>query len=486
MLKYLLTLFPLFLPFAAGPPALGGGGGAPSAPSGGGDGSGGGTGAEPTIGWAGDEPGGTDGAEHSEADEGGEGSFQEESDEFSDQPDSASAEAGAPKSLKEFVDKITNGLHSEDPNIKHAAEKELKKVYSERQRYQAQFKTPEALRDFTEKVEVLGGLEGIEQEHEATNQFLEGWKSGDEATLSKWMEDNADGLAASMPKIANLWAKSDPQSWAHHMASTFMATWKDPGQQGVSALAAFNSLSKNTDLVALAEKNPAVRDAFNRIAEVINAVDENTKQSAARDLSPEKQKLDQREKTLKQKEAQIADERLNSRIAPVMNTSAKRAIASVFKGRKFTPEQQKELLADVVNEFSRMSKKDTEFQKNARALKAAGETEKFEKLCNARFERFMPLAARNIHRKYTGIGGLSDAQKQQRQADGQGRRESGGGSTGGNSIRTTAPTTYAQTQEIDWDMMAGMAKKHGAADKESMFQDKRLFYKKGDKRLYSF
>jgi hypothetical protein len=388
MLKFLMSaLFPLFLSFAAAPPTLGGGGGTPSAPAGGGDGSGGGTGAEPTMGWAGDE-GSSDETDIGAGDSSDAGSLDETlgDDSESGGDVDGGSDVAAPKSLKEFVDKIANGLHSEDPAIKHAAEKELKKVYSERQRYQQQFKTPEDLRNFTEKVEVLGGIEGIEQEREATNSFLEGWKNGDEATLSKWVEDNAEGLASSMPKVSNLWAKSDPASWAHHMASTFMATWKDPGQQGVSALAAFNSLSKNTDLVALAEKNPAVRDAFNRIAEVINAVDENTKQTAARDLSPERQKLDQREKSIKQKETEVYHGQVNSKLNPAINRSAEKWLAAVAKGRKFSPEQKKDLIADLRDAFEKMNLKDNEYKKTGRKFLDAGETEKLAKFVQARLD----------------------------------------------------------------------------------------------------
>lgn len=497
MICHLLTrvFLPSFLMmFAAGtvPPPGGGsgaGGGGDKGGAGGGAGTGGGEGAEPSMGWAGDEGGGDGGTTDDRTTDGEEGAgtegdfedFGSESDEEGD------TTKGAPKSLKEFVESIEKGLTSQDPNIKKAAEKELKKIYNERQRYQQNFKTPEEATSFVEKVDALGGIEGIESEMGETATFLNGWAAGDEGVISQWMKDNGEGLAKSMPVVAKLWRENDLPGWQHHHASTFMATLRGAGANGEpSLISSFNSLTKNQEFVALAQKTPAIQEAFDRIAEVINAVDATAKQNPTRDLSPEQEKLTKRERELKTKENQLYETHLNTRVTPLLNKSAERFITAVAKGRKFTPEQKKDLVADAVAAFSAIAKKDDAFQKSAKSLKAAGETDKFLKLLKSRVERSMPLAARNVWRKYAGIGGLTDEQRNQRKADGQGRRESGGGSTSSNAIRVKRPEGWKESSQIDWDGMNAIAKKYGVEDGQDLFSQKHLFMKKGDKRLYGF
>ena len=114
---------------------------------------------------------------------------------------------------------------------------------------------------------------------------------------------------------------------------------------------------------------------------------------------------------------------------PILNKVAANALNAQLKGRKLTVEQRKDLLADINREYSTLAKNDPEFQKNAKALLASNETEKFLKLVSSNMERTMPLAARRIWRKYTGISGLSDTEKQQRKTEGASMREVGGGGT---------------------------------------------------------
>lgn len=497
MLFHLLTrvFLPSFLMmFAAGsvPPPGGGGAGAGGGGDKGGTGGGAGTGGdqggtEPSMGWAGDETADTGGTDDVD---GGTDTGDADFEDFSSEADDGtgtSTDKNAPKTVKEFVEQVAQGLTSQDPEVKKAAEKQLKRLYSERQRYQENFKTPEEARGFVEKVDALGGIEGIESEMGETATFLNGWAAGDEGVISQWMKDNGEGLAKSMPVVAKLWRENDLPGWQHHHASTFMATLRGAGANGEpSLISSFNSLTKNQEFVALAQKTPAIQEAFDRIAEVINAVDATAKQNPTHDLSPEQEKLTKRERELKTKENQLYETHLNSRVTPLLNKSAERFITAVAKGRKFTPEQKKDLVADAVAAFSAIAKKDDAFQKSAKSLKAAGETDKFIKLISSRLERSMPLAARNVWRKYAGIGGLTDEQRNQRKADGQGRRESGGGSTNSNAIRVKRPEGWKESSQIDWDSMNAIAKKYGVEDGQDLFSQKHLFMKKGDKRLYGF
>jgi hypothetical protein len=137
-------------------------------------------------------------------------------------------------------------------------------------------------------------------------------------------------------------------------------------------------------------------------------------------------------------------------------------------------------MKDVNLEYAQLAKKDADFQKNAKALLAAGDTEKFVKLCKANMERTMPMAAKRVWRKYAGIAGLNEADKTQRRAEGDARREAGGGGASTGTIKTATP----KPQDVDW---ARMRSEFGRDKSDDMFMFQRKYYKKGDsKNTYSY
>ena len=239
--RYLLNPFsnPL-LCSAAGSSAIGGGGG--DAGGTGGDAGGGGA-APPIATWGPPKTGGADdgGADHraiSDDTLGGEGGGEEDSErqvldgEFGD--DAERGEAEVSQTFKQFLDSIKTGITSEDPQVAKKAEKQLKRIYGENQQYREHFESPEAAREVSERLESLGGIEGIETETGEAAKLWNMFGAGDPATLDALDKDGyGEGLVKLFSPYVDRMAQKAPAVYAHKFAKVFMATMNEAPVGGI-------------------------------------------------------------------------------------------------------------------------------------------------------------------------------------------------------------------------------------------------------------
>lgn len=443
------------------------------------------TGTEPRIGWAGHDTDTHDGrtadeGDHAEGADAASGEFG--SEEFSDDfgtEEFSDADTDKPEtSFKDLFEK----LKSQDPNVVKAAEKQLKRDFFENRRYKAipGLETPEKAREVADKIESFGGIEGIEKETSEAATLWNMLGAGDPAILDSLEAEYGDGITRLAPHVLDRFLKLDPQGWSHSMSKVFMATLNSAPAGGISALAAFNEIARKFPDVAKSEE-------FKRIADVINNVSDLAGREPEKKASAGDDKSKQRERELKQKENILYKREVSAKVAPITRQIGINALNQVIKGRKLSNDQKKTLLGDIigtpespVGEVGRLLKKNAEFQKNCKALLSAGETDKFLKMVKAAMERTMPLAARNVWKKYYGISGLSEKDKAQRGAEGAARTEAGGGGAVQGTIKTKTPNA----QDVDWVRMRA---EHGRDKAENMFLWERKYYKKGDKKnVYSY
>lgn len=349
--------------------------------------------------------------------------------------------------------------------------KAVKKELSENSRYKQAFESPEAAREVTERLESLGGIEGIESESKEWSTVYEMFSTGDPGVIDYWAKENPQALAKLFPHVYDRIAQTDPVVWAHKAAGTFMATAQQQGM--ISNLETLASLGGSTEQKNLIQK----------LIASFNAINDVSQRAPATDLTPQAKELNDRAEKLKGQENQLYQKGVSQRVLPLINKTASAALAAITKGRKLTPEAKKDLIRDVNFEYSNLAKKDENFQKNAKALLAAGETEKFLKLVTSNLNRTMPLAARRIWRKYTGISGLSAAEGSQRRAEGQARTESGGGGTTLSVVKTNPPNP----RDVDWGRMRSefgrdVTDEVFAFGKKGINGGIRFYYKKGDQK----
>ena len=407
----------------------------------------------------------TDGAEGGEADEFG------ELDAFGDEEESVEG-IERDKFTSEQYKALKQALAA-NPELFKAVKREI----SENSRYKQLFESPEAAREVSERIEALGGIEGIETESQEWSKVFEMFKTGDPGVIDYWAKDNPQALAKLFPHVYDRMADMDPAVWSHKAAGTFVETARQTGM-----IAALNVLSKLEAVAKSAEASAQV----NAIIEALNNVDAIAKKPPTPDLTPEAQKLSEREKQLKAQEQQLYIGGLQQKIAPLVTKTGRAALSRFLQGKKLSADAQKGLLEDVNREYAKLTSKDETFQKNRKALLAAGETDKLVKLVTAQLNRTMPMAAKRAWRKYEGISGFGAQQAAQRKAEGQARRESGGGGASINVVAGQPP----RSGDVDWARM----KQEFGKDFEDVFMfgkkphmgGKRVYFKKGDKTAYAY
>ena len=411
--------------------------------------------------------------------DGGEGEGSSEGDEFGELDafgEDEEGEAGIqPEKFSSEQYKALKAALAANPELFKAVKREI----SENSRYKALYESPEAAREAHERIESLGGLDAIEAEFQEWSKVFEMFKAGDKGVIDYWAKDNPQALAKLFPHVYDQVAEIDPGMWNHKAAGTFIATAQQMGM-----ITALNVLSS----MEAVKKSPEIKAQIDSIVEGLSKLNEIATKAPSRDLTPEAKALDERAQKLKDQERQLYVGSLQQKIAPLINKFGTNSLNHFLQGKKLTTEARKGLLEDVNREYARLTAKDEQFQKNRKALLEAGETDKLIKLVSAQLQRTMPMAAKRAWRKYTGISGLGANEAAQRRAEGQSRRESGGGGTPLSVLKTKAPSAG----EVDWQRLRAEFGRDGADEvfsfgKKGVNGGIRFYYKKGDsKNIFTF
>jgi hypothetical protein len=468
--------------FAAGAPAIGGGAAVATPGTTGGESSGGaadaGSGGGKVIP---STEGGTDGTETVEAaDEFG--SFDDFDSEAANQ-DNAVLDAGDADEFGPNTYKTVKEALKANPEVF----KQVKKAVSMVKRYQEHFDSPEAAGELLTDIQTLGGWDSVKQEMGETATFLNGWNAGDGDVVSKWLDDNGDGLTKNMPTILDRWQKADPQGWAHDAAGTFMATMMQQDESGMSPMLALTKLGEMEGVKDSAE--------FKAVMRVIKGVQATAKNAPAKPAAkgPDETKLSQREQQIKQQEWNLQRQALAGKATPILSTAAENALKLVAGSRKLSPQTKTDILNDIQSAFAKVvEKRDPDGKAKRQKLLAAGQHDQWLKMSKAVAERLMPEAARLVWRKYAGISGLSTQQKQERRAEGQQRQESGTGAVSAGLPENKAPEYDGQGRTlVDKDAMIRMFGSRSDADDAFLWGSKKhggkkVWIRKGDGKLFTY
>lgn len=351
--------------------------------------------------------------------------------------------------------------------------KQVKRAVSENKRFKEIAKSPEELRQTFDRLETLGGVEAIEQESQQWDTIYGMFATGDKGAIDYWKKENADGFDKAMPYAYQQWR--DSPGWTHEVAKDFMATVHKSG---------LASILETVGQTGSAEQKALINKAIG----IVNAINAHAEKSPERDLTPEHQQLNQEKQQVAKEKNELYRQGINTKILPVLNKSVINALNTQIRGRKLTPEQRSDLIGDIKREYYELARKDGDFQKNAKALLDANETDKFLRLTSSNMERTMPLAARRIWRKYAGISGLSTQEQQKRKTEASSMREAGGGGTTAAMTKTGPP----DPRTVDWARMRAEFGRDKADEAfsfglKSVHGGRRFYYVKGnEKGVFTF
>ena len=367
----------------------------------------------------------------------------------------------------------------------HPAEfKAIKKAVSMVKRYQEHFESPEAAGELLTDIQSLGGWDTVKAEMGETATFLNGWNAGDQEVVKAWLKENGDGLAKNMPTVMETWWANDPEGAAHDASRVFKATLLSANSKtGMTPLAALNALGQKEGIA----DTPEFKTLMAMVNNITTRADQAPPKAAAK--GPDEAKLTAREQKIKEAEWNVQRQALGGKAAPMLQTEAQNALKLVAGARKLSEGSRKDLLGDIHREFARVVEKmDPSGKEKRQKLLAAGQNEQWLKLVKSAAARFMPIAARNVWRKYAGISGLSTQQKNERRVQAGQQKETGGGGASSAVIEKKSP---GDGRQVDRDAMRAKFGSRDKADDAFLFGvketgGKRVWIERGTGKMYTY
>jgi hypothetical protein len=275
-------------------------------------------------------------------------------------------------------------------------DKELRSIYFQNKEYAKIFETPQKAAAIAEKLELYGGIDGVEKDLGEMATIDQMFASGDPAVLDTWTKMSPQGFNKIMPSAIERYSHADPEGWTH-MASRVIAQSFD----SVGLVQKIQQVYKSLD--PKSEAAQILSEFYNGYLDNIYANVKNGPQQ--KKIDPERQKL--------QADRQAFDNQRQNTFLSDLATEANKIWAdrqtkelnSYIRGRNLGPDQLEILNSNIDARFKRILEKDTVAQKQMTELLRAGNKDAYIKYMNGKLEKYMPQATKEVWRAFTGLKG---------------------------------------------------------------------------------
>ena len=364
---------------------------------------------------------------------------------------------------KPFDPKI-EALLASDP----VALRQAKRAHFENREFKKFFKSPKEAELQAGRITKLGGLDQVEKDAGEWSTIYAGFQAGDPGVIDTWLGENPIGLAKLTAPYLEKLAKASPQVFSHEMAKVFVSTLYQQDATGMSTVTALNQLS---DAVA---DNPEASKLLGFVAKQLNEI-YNMSNQVPEELSQTVAQTQAAQPVTNNERFQMHLQTVHAQTAPIVSSAVKQALKSALKGHKISSAMENDLVQEVENQFNRMSQKDANFNENGKALLTSKETDKFVRLLKAHLVRTLPVAARNVVRKYASFSGSDAIAKP---------KEPTVGSSQAGTVKYTGKLIQGgiPPAELDYRRMRAASKTGDIGDMLS----KRQAYLKGKKDIYTY
>ena len=303
---------------------------------------------------------------------------------------------------KPFDPKMEELLKSDPVALRQA-----KRAHFENREFKRFFKSPKEAEAQVKRIETLGGLDHVEKESGEWSTIYAGFQAGDPGVIDAWLGENPVGLAKLTAPYLEKLAKANPKVFSHEMAKVFVSTLYQQDASGMSTVTALNQLSN-----AVAD-NPEASKLLGFVAKQLNEI-YNLSNQVPDELTKTVAQTQAAEPVTNNERFQMHLQTVNARTQPIVQTAVKQALKTALKGRKISSAMENDLAQEIESQFNKMSQKNVDFNENGKALLTSKETDKFIRLLKAHLVRTLPIAAKNVVRKYASFGG-TDAVSQPRE-----------------------------------------------------------------------
>lgn len=348
--------------------------------------------------------------------------------------------------------------------------KTLKSELSRGSRYSKHFKTPEELSSYVSRVDRMAknigngkeGLEAIESALTEAGSTLYRLQSGDKATVEQWVKDNPEGMAEL---VSNALPGLDQKftSGLHSKGAWSRLTQKDAS--GQSAVDALNAL-----YTQIPADKPELKRLIERAAFTLNEIyqDSNYKPDPTKALERQRTELAQRESRIWNQETDTAALDL---LRPVAG-KALAALTTEIKG--LSSEDRAEYRQFLTTEWFKAAGKDSSFVSRLNELRKTNDRAGILDLVKSNRVKFMNEAAKALYRQKL-------LNRDSIRAEASGKAEAGTG-----AATTAARVSTKWTGRLRGDGSPVADYDFSRMNAEGIEAMDRLFYVKGDKRLFTW
>lgn len=364
---------------------------------------------------------------------------------------------------KPFDPKIEELLKSDPVALRQA-----KRAHFENREFKKFFKSPKEAQEQVKRIETLGGLDQVEKDAGEWSTIYAGFQAGDPAVIDAWLGENPVGLAKLTAPYLEKLAKTNPKVFSHELAKVFVSTLYQQDATGMSAVTALNQLA---DVVT---DNPEATKLLGFVAKQLNEIN-NLANQVPDELSQPVARTQTEQPVTNNERFQMHLQTVHARTQPLLQNAVKQALKTALKGRKISSAMEGELAQEIESQFNKMSQKNTDFNTNGKALLTSRETDNFIKLFKAHLVRTLPIAAKNVVRKYASFSNTDAVARP--------IEPSQGASSQTGTVRYTGKLVNGGPVPslLDYSRMRASGK-----DGISEMLAKRQFYMKGAKELYTW
>lgn len=349
--------------------------------------------------------------------------------------------------------------------------KALKAELSKGTRYGKSFKSPEEAASIANRIGQLaerigdgkGGLDAIESALGRQAALIEAAQNGDKATVESWFKSNPEGMGEFVTHALENLSKTDEKLASSIEGRAFVKALTQKDIYGQSALDALNALYSQ-----VADK-PEAKKLLDRVAATVNQVNQ------AAGYKPDNTARVQA--SLAKREAALFNKQVDLAADEVVRPAAGRALSALTAEMKgLSSEERSEMREFLTQEFYRQLAKDNGIKAKYNELIKNKDQDGIVSLLKANRSKIMNEAAKTLYRQK-----LMNRQAIKEEGANKGEPGAGGVAAAAGGKVTTHWTGKVHPERgpiANFDFERMNAEGIQALD--------RLFYIKGDKRLFSW
>ena len=270
---------------------------------------------------------------------------------------------------------------------------QLKQMFFQNQEYAKAFESPKVAAQVAETLDLYGGIETIQTDLKEMSTVDTMFQAGDPAVVETWQKLSPDGFNKVMPEAIVKFSKVDPEGYKY-MAARIQANAFDNAGLPTFVQNLYKMVEPNS------EAAKAIEQLYNNF---LTPIYDAAKSAPVKKDDPERIKLENDRKQFEDQKTEVFLSDLASTANKVWAERQDKELASYVKGKNLDKDQLAMLNSNIDAKFKKLLAKDTLAQEQMASILRSGDKAKYLKYMNAKLDKYMPEATRQVWRAFTGV-----------------------------------------------------------------------------------